>query len=440
MNDTPQDNRIRLDSWKAIAAYLDRDERTVQRWERELSLPVRRVPGGRGRSVFAFASEIDAWLQTRERQEIEPLAAPAETPAQAPAASHSGMWTAGIAAVAAIAAAVAWSLRPAPLSANELRLQSTTDGVVAFDAKGAKRWEYAFPPAYTTVLAEDTTDPSRIAPGGQQPAVYVATAFRIRRSDSTQENGALAELDLNGRPLRSFSFTDTVTFDGTTYGPPWVITDFAIEETGGTRRIAIAAHHAVWSASLVTVLDEQLQRHGTFVHAGWIEQVQWQASNRLVIGGFSNAHDGGMVAILDPTAPNGIDGQGPEPAGSPYFCQTCPTGTPLRMAVMPRTALNRVTASRFNRARIQVTPQSVMARTIEVPQPAAGLDAIEALYEFTPSLDLTRAAFGDHYVDFARALELQGKHLPRAPSSPADRPGEIETWTPSTGWQALKIR
>ncbi len=444
MNDTPQDNRIRLDSWKAIAAYLDRDERTVQRWERELSLPIRRVPGGRGRSVFAFASEIDAWLQTRQQLEIEPPAAPTETETRTPplveSPSRSGMWTAGGAALLAIAAALAWSMRPAPLSANELRLQSTTDGVVAFDARGAKRWEYAFPPAYTTVLAEDATDPSRIASGGQQPAVYVATAFRIRRSDSTQETGALAELDLNGRPLRSFSFDDTVTFDGTSYGPPWVITDFAIEEAGGTRRIAIAAHHAVWSASLVTVLDEQLHRHGTFVHAGWIEQVQWQASNRLVIGGYSNAHDGGMVALLDPTAPNGIDGQGPEPAGSPYFCQTCPTGAPLRMAVMPRTELNRVTASRFNRARIQVTPQGVMARTIEVPQPMAGLDAIDALYEFTPALDLVRAAFGDHYFEFARALELQGKHLARAPSSTVERPVEIETWAPSTGWQTQKIR
>ncbi len=437
MNDTAQDTRNRLDSWKAIAAYLDRDERTVQRWERELGLPIRRVPGGRGRSVFAFPSEIDVWLQTRQGLEIDAPAPVADTP---PRPRLSRMWPAGVAALLAVAATLVWWLRPSTMAANELRLESTTDGVTAFDAKGARRWEYTFPPAYSTLLAEDTTDPSKIAAGGR-PAVYVATAFRIRRADSTQENGALTELDLNGRPQRSFSFTDSVTFDGTSYGPPWVITDFAIQETGGRRRIAIAAHHAVWSASLVTVLDEQLQRHGTFVHAGWIEQVQWQASNRLVIGGYSNAHDGGMVALLDPTAPDGIDGQGPEPAASPYFCQTCPTRAPVRMAVMPRTELNRVTASRFNRARIQVTPQGIMARTIEVPQPVAGLDAIEALYEFTPSLDLVRAAFGDHYHDFAHGLELQGRmRLAHAPVPTADRPQEIQVWAPSTGWQTLKIR
>ena len=32
----------RLDSWKEIAAYLGRDVRTVQRWERREGLPIHR--------------------------------------------------------------------------------------------------------------------------------------------------------------------------------------------------------------------------------------------------------------------------------------------------------------------------------------------------------------------------------------------------------------
>ncbi|HLY97569.1 MAG TPA: hypothetical protein VKT33_00740 [Candidatus Angelobacter sp.] len=52
-----------LNSWKEIAAYLDRGVRTVQRWEADLHLPVRR-PSGRGRSaVIAMRGEIDAWLR-----------------------------------------------------------------------------------------------------------------------------------------------------------------------------------------------------------------------------------------------------------------------------------------------------------------------------------------------------------------------------------------
>jgi hypothetical protein len=51
-----------LNSWKEIAAYLGRGVRTVQRWEQELGLPVRR-PRGRERSaVIALKPDLDLWL------------------------------------------------------------------------------------------------------------------------------------------------------------------------------------------------------------------------------------------------------------------------------------------------------------------------------------------------------------------------------------------
>jgi TolB-like protein/Tfp pilus assembly protein PilF len=49
-----------LDSWKEIAAYLNRHVRTLQRWERLGGLPVYRHPGSVG-SVHAYKSELDAW-------------------------------------------------------------------------------------------------------------------------------------------------------------------------------------------------------------------------------------------------------------------------------------------------------------------------------------------------------------------------------------------
>ncbi|HUK43583.1 MAG TPA: tetratricopeptide repeat protein [Candidatus Bathyarchaeia archaeon] len=52
----------KLDSWKAIADYMDRDVRSVQRWEHDRGLPVHRVPGAKGGGVFAYADELDEWL------------------------------------------------------------------------------------------------------------------------------------------------------------------------------------------------------------------------------------------------------------------------------------------------------------------------------------------------------------------------------------------
>jgi Tol biopolymer transport system component len=55
----------RLDSWKAIAAYVKRDVTTVQRWERREGMPVHRHLHDKQGSVYAFCSELDAWMAGR---------------------------------------------------------------------------------------------------------------------------------------------------------------------------------------------------------------------------------------------------------------------------------------------------------------------------------------------------------------------------------------
>jgi tetratricopeptide (TPR) repeat protein len=54
----------RLDSWKEIASFFGRDERTVKRWERSRSLPVHRIPGGERGGVFVYTEELKRWLNT----------------------------------------------------------------------------------------------------------------------------------------------------------------------------------------------------------------------------------------------------------------------------------------------------------------------------------------------------------------------------------------
>jgi tetratricopeptide (TPR) repeat protein/type II secretory pathway predicted ATPase ExeA len=55
----------RLDSWKAIAAYLNCGVRTVQRWEKTEGLPVRRHVHQAQATVYAFVSDIDRWREER---------------------------------------------------------------------------------------------------------------------------------------------------------------------------------------------------------------------------------------------------------------------------------------------------------------------------------------------------------------------------------------
>ncbi|HKF58740.1 MAG TPA: hypothetical protein VKJ45_25095 [Blastocatellia bacterium] len=56
----------KLDSWKEIAAYLGREVRTVQRWEKQEGLPVHRHQHEKLGTVYAFKGELDLWLEQRQ--------------------------------------------------------------------------------------------------------------------------------------------------------------------------------------------------------------------------------------------------------------------------------------------------------------------------------------------------------------------------------------
>lgn len=95
----------RLDSWKEIAAYLNRSERTVRRWESNEELPVHRLQHDKRGSVYAYARELDAWRVARRLTGDEP--------GEEPARFRTRWWIAGAATILAALAVVGvrvWSV------------------------------------------------------------------------------------------------------------------------------------------------------------------------------------------------------------------------------------------------------------------------------------------------------------------------------------------
>lgn len=81
----------RLDGWKSIAGYFNRDRTTAMRWARDRGMPVHRMPGGKQGSVFAFEQDLAAWALnqgdlTQEAGETA-AAAPPELPDPVPVVS-----------------------------------------------------------------------------------------------------------------------------------------------------------------------------------------------------------------------------------------------------------------------------------------------------------------------------------------------------------------
>jgi Tol biopolymer transport system component len=92
----------RLDSWKEIAAYLNRDVTTVQRWEKREGMPVHRHLHDRMGSVYASRAELDAWTHSRnppspQEKEINNAASPnppaLNLPTQAPRSAITALLT-----------------------------------------------------------------------------------------------------------------------------------------------------------------------------------------------------------------------------------------------------------------------------------------------------------------------------------------------------------
>jgi Tol biopolymer transport system component len=132
----------RLDSWKEIARYLNRDESTVQRWEKREGMPVHRHVHDKRGSVYAYRAELDVWWQGR-RQQLEtktangtdaPLAAGTVPPAGAALQSltRRRLWISIAAALVLVSAsliALTWLPRywsPAGPTTAIVRLTSTS--------------------------------------------------------------------------------------------------------------------------------------------------------------------------------------------------------------------------------------------------------------------------------------------------------------------------
>jgi hypothetical protein len=54
-----------LTSWTDIARYMGKGVRTVQRWEQDFGLPVRRPQGSNKKAVLARPRDLDAWVALR---------------------------------------------------------------------------------------------------------------------------------------------------------------------------------------------------------------------------------------------------------------------------------------------------------------------------------------------------------------------------------------
>lgn len=435
-----QPAKERLDSWKEIAAHLQKDERTAQRWEKENGLPVHRIPGKGRQAVFAHRSEIDAWLAGAGSAEPSPA-----TP-QAVSADLSVPWLtriprfvqAGLLAALAIglyaAVASVWKASTsAPLASVGLR----DNKFEARDKQGQLLWTYALP--------QDTAEkvPADRPPGVNYVSDVVAgntvVLVGLPSPKAQQGDSVVYCFSERGKLLWRFQPTDKLAFGAGDFGPPWVMHNSLLLHGSGGAKIALAADQHTWWPSVLTVLDGQGQPVGKFINSGQtyaLASVDIALGPRLLAGGVRNqaTEVSGRLAVLDADHPSGSS---PEEPGSDFECKSCPPGHPLHYFVFPRSELNMVTLATFNQVRdIRSLGELVEVRTSEATAYNLGADGI---FEFAPDFQLKSARWSDGYRQIHRLLESEGKIHHRWEQCP-DRfgPRLVRSWDPQHGWTAVR--
>lgn len=406
--------RHRLSSWKEIAAYLRREVRTVVRWEKERGLPVHRVPGGQGRSVFAFTDELDRWAAG----ELSAGTPSGSTPASLFRARLA--LAASVVILAAIAAGLAraWSHR----EIADIKVQERS--IEAFDRDGRRRWTFDSNADHYR-FARRVSQVADLTGDGHPEGIVTVAAAQQSHEPSV---GLLYTFDEFGGVLWRRSIDDRVTYAAGDFDPPWQPDDVVTFTNGGVPFIAWSVHHMTWWPSLLAVFDAKGSRTGTFASAGWIRSSHPSVDGRhLITAGFSNSRNGAAFAILDARNPSGST---PEEPGSPYECLNCPAGSPLRYFVVEWSDVASPLPPDDRQAVASVHPGT---GTIELR--ARQRENAELIVELSPSFGLRKRWASDAFWEWHERLEQDGTLAHRRDACPYRDGPIVREWTPTDGWK-----
>jgi hypothetical protein len=386
----------RLDSWKEIARYLDRDERTVQRWETECALPVHRTPGRRRGSVFAYQHELDTWLAGRN--ETPPASAPVAVAVPSPSTRKPRYIQLGLGLLLLAALLTAGLTRRwQHQSGTALRLSLVENRVIGMDQQGQTVWEYQL--RESSLWPPDTSTSWRLIDIAGKPA-FVVTA-----SHKSSGGGELDCLSADGRLLWRYEPKMTLKFGSQVDDGPWSVIDFDFANDSPKPKVWASVGDSIWGHSFIAEIDPGTgQSQIRFVNNGGIYAVRSVAGgNRayLLAGGFNNEYDLPMLAVLDPNQPYAVSPQTP---GTRFYCENCGQGSPLKYFILPKSELNQLVVPGPN----SVHHIDLLGITLHISTSELS-DSMRAIYFFslTPEISPHSVTLASTYWSEHRRLERE---------------------------------
>jgi len=419
----------RLDGWKDIASCLNRSVRTVQRWEAQLGLPIRRKGAPGGEIVYAFRGEIDAWLRTdggrhahaaSTDDDARTVASAGAEPADVTSVPPSPRLSARFVTVAALLClalfVTVWSVYPSSSGRGgaPARWEPTERGLRLLDVDRQPVCEVEFGVPFDLDLYQRHPDSSRLAADlrgyhmvhGDEPVVEVADVDGDGRRDAVVLLRTLDEMRTSLRvydhacTLRwEYSPRPDVRFGGTSFAPPFPMLWVAVSPAGGgAHDIWLSRRHQREFPSVLAKVSSRGQLLGEYWHPGEIKVAEvGRLSGRevVVVGGVNNERRQAFLTVLQKEPFGGV---GPAEQEQ-YRCTGCAPGAPaLGYVLFPDSELARLRMGMSSVAEIRLHGSWLSVNVLQ----NAGTDGQSSVpaftaYELRPDLTPARFEYSDGY-------------------------------------------
>ncbi|HWR53484.1 MAG TPA: hypothetical protein VN428_20420 [Bryobacteraceae bacterium] len=411
----PRPAPVELTSWKEIASYLGVSVRTAQLWEEQRGLPVRRLPGPRGRVLLCIA-ELEAWKHSggiaSEAAGINAVAIPASIASRLKRLRPA---YAGAAAVLIGVVVLAFVVTRAPATPASARVQGSA--LVAFSAGGKELWRKHFE------SLSPLMPPSRVWTGDLDGDGAAEVLFAPIAAEGLTETiwcyGERGDVRWKFSPGRTVR-TATRSYTGT-----YSARAFAVTRPGRSRRrrILLSSSHAYFPSQVVLLSSEgAVERE--YWHAGHLEHVRLADLDRdgteeFYLGGINNAAKAATLVVLDA---DHFAGAAKE-ANPEYAFEGLGEAKERARIIFPRTCINRLNEP-FNIVQTMQFRSDGLA--VAVAERLSATEALPVVYQFTPALRLNDVGTSSWFDAEHERLHASGI-LDHALS-----PSEVNALTPVT--------
>jgi hypothetical protein len=313
-----------------------------------------------------------------------------------------------------------------------------------WDAKGKVVWTYEFPESPEEFSDSEWTWRVQFVDDSSGHRILVAPHFRPYPGQQIRRH-TLYSFSTDGKLLWHYEPELTLTFNGKSFGGPWVIKAICLISDADDKNVWVALNHSTWWPSFVARLDLASGRASVrFINPGWVlglAHVHNSLGSYVLVGGVNNEYRAPALAVLDQ---NQASASSPPVDKQQFKCDGCSTGQLLRYVIFPSSELSSIEGNRYdNHLGFRVLQNEILVTIAEIPFPrAAAIENCDSIYKLSKEPDLIPVSYSldDKYWDRHRSLEKEGKLNHSLETCRDHMPKKIRVWEPKGGWRDVLLR